>query len=50
VGAEIAKWIGVPSLDDRQCFRRKRGHATTSSACDSTRKVPANGTRNQSGR
>ncbi len=49
MGAKIVKRIGMAALDDRIGFVLEFGHAVPRCR-DSTRKVPASGTRSQSGR
>jgi hypothetical protein len=49
VPAEIVEGVGVAALDDGVSLVRKRAHATFSCAAR-IRKMPASGTRSQSGR
>ncbi len=50
VRPQIPEWIMVPALDDRISVCRKCHHAGTSPDRARMRRIPASGTRNQSGR
>ena len=50
VQAEIVEGIGVAALDDRIGFGGQFGHAASCGCCARIRKIPASGTRSQSGR